>query len=199
VLVGHSLGSYHVRQFANTRLEKVAGIVLVDPSGDNQEARFAAALPDAMAKMKAEGAATAAAGCVAKLRAKLVFRDDPLAKTCNGGNDAEAFEHEQSEIDAMTGSSLAELTKSKRSYGALPLIVLTRGDYKAGMPAYFTAKDAQGLKSVWTAMHTEMTQLSTIGENRTVPKAGHGIQRDQPQAVIKAVNDVVAKVRAAKP
>jgi pimeloyl-ACP methyl ester carboxylesterase len=200
VLVGHSLGSYHVRQFANTRLDKVAGIVLVDPSGDNQDARFTAVMPDVMAKVDKMQAAGVEAGCAEKLRAKLVRRDDPLAKTCEG-NDAEAFEAGQSEIDAMTKTSLDELTKSKRSYGALPLIVLTRGDYKAGMPPFATATDIENMKRVWIAMHQEMTKLSTVGENRTVPKAGHGIQRDQPQAVIQAVNDVVAKVRAgaAKP
>jgi len=54
---------------------------------------------------------------------------------------------------------------------------------------------------VWVAMHEEMTALSTAGELRTVAGAGHNIQSDQPQAVIDAVNEVVAKARggAAKP
>ncbi|HPI49488.1 MAG TPA: alpha/beta hydrolase, partial [Hyphomonadaceae bacterium] len=43
VLVGHSLASYHVRQFANLHRDQTAGLVLVDPSGDGQDARFIAA------------------------------------------------------------------------------------------------------------------------------------------------------------
>ncbi len=96
----------------------------------------------------------------------------------------------------MPGASTEQLAKSKRSYGAMPLIVLTRGDYKKGMPPEMTAQDTAGLKKVWIAMHEEMTALSTAGEHRTVPGAGHTIQADQPQAVIDAIDEVVAKVRA---
>jgi pimeloyl-ACP methyl ester carboxylesterase len=196
VLVGHSLGSYHVRQYANTRFSKMAGMVLVDPSGDGQQARFDAVIPEAMAFAKKTQSAAAEAGCAAKLRARLVMRDDPLFKTCNGSNDADIFEHTQSEIDAMTGPSLAALTTSRRLWGAMPLIVLTRSDYQKGSPPEYTDRDLNGLKTVWLAMHEEMVKLSTAGEHRIVPDAGHSIQMDQPQAVIQAVDDVVARVRS---
>jgi hypothetical protein len=48
-------------------------------------------------------------------------------------------------------------------------------------------------------MHDEMTALSSAGQHRTVEGAGHGIQRDKPQAVIDAVNEVVVAARAPKP
>jgi pimeloyl-ACP methyl ester carboxylesterase len=44
-----------------------------------------------------------------------------------------------------------------------------------------------------------MTALSTAGQHRTIEGAGHFIQRDKPQAVIDAVNDVVKAVRAKHP
>ena len=72
ILVGHSLGSYHIRQFANTRFDKMAGMVLVDPSGDGQEARFMAAIPKAFASSKAQMDAMKSLNCVDNLRAKLV-------------------------------------------------------------------------------------------------------------------------------
>jgi len=198
VLVGHSLGSYHVRQYANTRFSKMTGMVLVDPSGDGQQARFEAVIPEAMAIAKKTQSAAVEAGCAARLRARLVMRDDPLFRTCNGSNDAEIFEQTQSEIDAMTGPSLVALTKSRRSWGGMPLIVLTRSDYRKGAPPEYTDSDFDGLKTVWLAMHEEMAKLSTAGEHRIVPNAGHSIQMDQPQAVILAVNDVVARARASK-
>jgi len=199
VLVGHSLGSYHVRQFANTRFDKVAGMVLVDPSGDGQAARFNQVMPKARAIMAKAGEAAKAANCSSRLREKLVLRDDPLFLTCNGTNDGDMFEQTQSEIDSMPGASTDQLTESRRSYGDLPLIVLTRGDYSAGMPREMSSSDRSGFKKVWIAMHEEMTALSTAGELRTVAKAGHNIQRDQPQAVIDAVNEVVAKARERAP
>ncbi len=196
VLVGHSLGSYHVRQFANTRLEKVAGMVLVDPSGDGQTARFNQVMPKVVEMLARQADEAKAAGCATRLREKLVLRSDPLVKACNGTNDPDVFEQAQSEIDSMEGASTEQLTQSRRSYGDLPLIVLTRGDYEIGMPAGMSARDRAGMKKVWVAMHLEMVALSTAGEHRTVAQAGHMIQADQPQAVISAVNVVVTKARA---
>lgn len=195
VLVGHSLGSYHVRQFANTRFDKVAGVVLVDPSGDGQAGRFSEVMPKTLAIMGKPDEAAKAANCSTRLKEKLVLRDDPLFLTCKRTNDGVLFEQTESEIDSMAGASTEQLIESRRSYGDLPLIVLTRGDYIAGMPPEMSASDRSGFKKVWIAMHEEMTALSTAGVLRTVPKAGHNIQRDQPQAVIDAVNEVVAKAR----
>lgn len=197
VLVGHSLGSYHVRQFANTRLDRTAGLVLVDPSGDGQGARFNAAIPKAYAESMAVFEKSKSLDCVAKLRAKLVLRSDPLVKDCFS-NDADAVESNLSEVDAMAGASTEQLAESRKSWGDMPLVVLTRGDYDKDMPPTFTPEDRDGMKKVWIAMHDEMTALSSAGQHRTIPGAGHFIQHDKPQAVIDAVNDVVKAARAKK-
>ena len=81
----------------------------------------------------------------------------------------------------------------------MPLIVLTRGDYDKEMPPTFSAEDRKGMQKVWVAMHEEMTALSTAGKHVTVAGAGHGIQRDKPQAVIDAIAEVLAAARAPKP
>ena len=129
------------------------------------------------------------------MREKLVVHSDPLFAQCGGSNDAERMEQTQSEVDAMEGASTEQLNESRRSYGDMPLIVLTRGDYVIGMPPEFSNADREAMKKIWTELHLEMTALSTAGEHRVVPKAGHSIQRDQPQAVIDAVNEVVAAAR----
>lgn len=195
VLVGHSLGSYHVRQFANTRFEKMAGMVLVDPSGDGQAERFDKVLPKITAVSNATRDKAASLNCVGAMRAKLVPHSDPLVKDCLG-NDADMIEGYLSEVAEMPGASTRELLASRRQWADMPLIVLTRGDYEKDMPADFTAEDRAAMKSVWLAMHKEMTALSSAGQIRTVDGAGHIIQRDKPQAVIDAVADVVAAARA---
>lgn len=195
VLVGHSLGSYHVRQYANTRLDKVAGIVLVDPSGDNQRALFNAAIPKS-ATIPAMGFDEQAwRNCVAKLHGALIPRTDPVIKDCQG-NDAEIVDASFSAIYAMEHTSLAQLTASHRSYGDLPMIVLTRGDYMKGMPPEFDDADRDAMKRVWTGLHRDMTALSKKGQNREIAGAGHFIQADAPQAVITAIRDVLAAGRA---
>src|SRR6185503_3068315 len=121
VLVGHSLGSYHVRQFANTRFGQMAGMVLVDPSGDGQGPRFAEAIPKLGAIQEKTRNEQKALGCVAMMRGKLVPHSDPLFEKCGKSNDAEAMEQTQSEVDAMEGASTEQLGESHRSYGDMPL------------------------------------------------------------------------------
>lgn len=195
VFVGHSLGSYHVRQYANTRLAKVAGIVLVDPSGDNQRALFDAAIPKMATIPGMNFDEKLGADCVAKLHGVLLPRTDPAIKDCQG-NDAEIVAGLFSGVVAMEHASLAQLIASRRSYGDLPMIVLTRGDYAKGMPPEFDDADRDALKRIWTGLHRDMTALSRKGQNREVPGAGHSIQADAPQAVITAIQDVLAAAQA---
>ncbi len=194
ILVGHSLGSYHIRQYANTRLDKVAGIVLVDPSGDNQRALFAAAIPKITSIPAGNFDEEVWRSCVAKLHGVLVSRTDPSIKDCQG-NDSEIVDGGFSAIHAMEHTSLKQLTDSRRSYGNLPMIVLSRGEYEKGMPPEFDAADREAMKNIWTSLHRDMTALSNKGQNREIPNAGHFIQTDAPQAVIDAIHEVIAVAR----
>jgi pimeloyl-ACP methyl ester carboxylesterase len=194
VLAAHSLGSYNVRQYANTHLEKVAGIVLVDPSGDNQRALIATAIPKSATIPAMTFNEETWRACVAMLRGKLVSRTDALIKDCQG-NDVEIVDGGFSAIHAMEHTSLAQLTASRRSYGDLPMIVLTRGDYEKGMPPEFDAADRLAMKRLWTGLHRDMTALSNKGQNREIPNPGHYIQTDAPQAVIDAIHEVISVAR----
>jgi pimeloyl-ACP methyl ester carboxylesterase len=196
VLAGHSLGSYHVRQFANAYADKTAGLVLIDPSGDGQVERFNAVIPKVMKLQQDMFKAQAELNCIGRLREAPVPPNDPLVLQC-GGNDPEAIWATKSEIEEMPAASTQQLLASRRSYGDMPLIVLTRTDYEKDMPADFTAEDKAQMRSVWETMHAEMAALSTRGEHRFVAGASHYIQRDAPDAVIAAITDVVAAVRAA--
>jgi pimeloyl-ACP methyl ester carboxylesterase len=194
VLVGHSLAGYHVRLYANMHAGKTAGLVLVDPSGDGQLERFYVFLPRLKDFQETALRAQAQLDCIGKLRANPVPPNDPFAQQC-GGNDPDAIRATRSEIEEMPVASTQQLTTTRRSYGDMPLIVLTRTDYEKDMPSGFTAEDKQAMRYVWEGMHAEMAALSSKGEHRFVPGAGHYIQRDQPQAVIDAVTEVVAAAR----
>lgn len=194
VLVGHSLGSFHVRQFANTHPRETAGMVLVDPSGDFQADRFAAASPHFARVTSAEPQIVAMADCAVRAREELIPHGSPRFAAC-GGNDPVRFETVVSEIRAMTPLSSPELAASRRPYGDMPLIVLTRGDFTKGMPTGVTAEDSAVFRTIWTQMHEEMRALSTIGERREIAGSGHYVQLDRPLAVIAAVNDVVLAAR----
>lgn len=53
VLVGHSMGGFHVRLFAHQFPKEVAGLVLVDPSAEDWNDLLEAQFPDEYAKMMA--------------------------------------------------------------------------------------------------------------------------------------------------
>lgn len=206
VLVGHSLASYHIRQFANLHRDKTAGLVLIDPSGDGQTARFTAAIPDFQDLMPDTVTADTVTRCSQGIRTRIYAVPasstpddlDPIFSLC-GGKDPDRAEATLSEIASMEDISTPQIKAAAKPYGDLPLIVLTRGDYTKEMPPGFTPETTAALKSVWTTMHTEMAAQSSIGQNRTIENAGHGIQRDNPQAVIDAVTEVVTAARAKKP
>jgi len=52
---------------------------------------------------------------------------------------------------------------------------------------------------IWTEMHDRIANLSSLGTNRIVANATHHIQLSRPEAVIEAVNEVVAEVRTGRP
>ncbi|RYG31736.1 MAG: alpha/beta hydrolase, partial [Burkholderiales bacterium] len=207
VLVGHSLASYHVRQFANLHRDQTAGLVLVDPSGDGQGARFLTAIPNFEELLPGqtvneEKVKTCSAGIRHRVHSIATSQTpddmDPIFGKC-GGKDPDRVEANLSEIASMEIASTNQIKAAAKPYGDLPLIVLTRTDYAKGAPPSITPAISAKLKDVWIAMHAEMTAQSSIGQNRTIPGAGHAIQQDKPQAVIDAVTEVVTAARAKKP
>jgi pimeloyl-ACP methyl ester carboxylesterase len=204
VLVGHSLASYHVRQFANLHRDQTAGLVLVDPSGDGQDARFRAVIPNLnelipdqmVTEEQVKTCSIGLRSLVHSIATSPTPDDvDPIFGKC-GGKDPDRAEAFLSEIAEMEVVSTNQIKAAAKPYGDLPLIVLTRGDYQKDAPPDFPPEAAARLKQVWTAMHAEMTAQSSIGQNRTIAGAGHSIQRDNPQAVIDAVTEVVTAARA---
>ena len=204
VLVGHSIGAYFTRLFADTHPGEVAGVVLVDPSIDNQKQLIATIAPPpkpAQTPPPNPCAAAAEAGqlkpgtdaykaCVGEppnfvspaLRASIIAQEMRAA----------TYRTMESEVGAMDQDS-AETVASRRRFGDMPLIVLT-----AGQPAKdpgLTDAQNQAWRELWMQGHDGMAALSSRGVNRVVPGSGHFIQLEQPQAVIDAVDEVVGQVR----
>ena len=202
VLVGHSAAGLTTRLFAYRPPERVAGLVLVDPSTEGQGPRLAAAAPG---MMKAQTLmASAGKACAQSSRSpameKICVRapaDLPVAL-------AERWTHLQgpghfqtvgSELDGMMGPNSAQMEAEWRPFGAWPVQMLTRGD--SAMPGGDKAEQAAADK-VWREMHVETMRLAPRGVHRVIAGAGHYIQQDKPDAVVDAVAEVVAQVRAAR-
>ena len=199
VLVGHSMGAYNVRLYASRHPDRVAGLVLVDGSVENQGQRFSAVVPD-WAKL---------ANRNVELMRKCAdpARTGAVADACIGSpppgyppeqldryRDAESAAHFAavlSERESFDSLDSAELVAERHPFGAMPLIVLTAGSGMSGLPP----EHAANISKTWSQMHNEVAALSSAGVNRTIDGAHHYIHGEKPEAVIAAVNEVVEKAR----
>jgi pimeloyl-ACP methyl ester carboxylesterase len=205
VLVGHSLGGYFVRLFADLHPRQVAGMVLVDPSIDGQ----IQLIQTVAARSPTPAQNSPPNPCAVAAQAGQLKPGTDIYKTCVGDppsflgpvlgaaiiaqeTRAATYLTMASEVAAMDQDS-AETVANRKSYGNMPLIVLTAGQQPKD-PGLTDAQN-QAWAKLWMQGHDAIAALSSRGRNRVVPGSGHFIQIQQPQAVIDAVSEVVAEVR----
>jgi pimeloyl-ACP methyl ester carboxylesterase len=93
---------------------------------------------------------------------------------------------------ASMPATLREMDAARRPLGDMPLIVFTAGKSFPLPPE--TLEPPEAWRGYWHAGHDEIAALSTRGERRTVD-TGHSIQVEQPEAVIAAIEEVLALAR----
>jgi pimeloyl-ACP methyl ester carboxylesterase len=204
VLVGHSLGGPYATLFTGLYGPEVAGLVFVDASHPAQQARLAAALGQPVASLKPPALLLDAAAALAWTGA---VRLSPLAAAPAGwpaqvravytaflAPAMAAFRHEARAVDA----TFAAAARAPR-FGDRPLVVLT-----AGAPPSAETLARQGItreqatrgQAAWRALQADAATWSRAGRHEVVPDATHYIQFDRPDAVTRAVREVVARARA---
>jgi pimeloyl-ACP methyl ester carboxylesterase len=209
VLVGHSLGGLNVRYYADLHPQEIVGMVLVEPATEHQDERIGRVLPALTGVFHQQRAMFNR--CLDRLEGRSkpspeldeACADQPSPDLPAEANAAAAALNAKpyhlrmllSEFDGVMGPSSDEVAAARRSYGALPLIVLTAGESQ--IPGLSPA-DRGTLAGVIKQMHGELAASSTRGLDRIVPGSGHYVQLDKPQAVIDAVAEVVAEVKAHK-
>lgn len=209
LLVGHSAGGLYVRLFSNRRPQDVVGMVLVDPSVEHQDRRFAA-----MFGVGAAGAwplRSRAARCLAAAEAGRLPSSDPQLDKCvpaaHPGQDPQAamarraeatrpstWRARVSELDNLWGATSDQLDLGRQSYGDLPLIVLTAdGTYAAAPEAM-----RQPLATLWWGLHRELARRSTRGISRQVAGSSHMMMTDRPDAIVAAVDEIASQANIVK-
>ncbi|MGB6985290.1 MAG: alpha/beta hydrolase [Candidatus Aquilonibacter sp.] len=99
-----------------------------------------------------------------------------------------------SELTSDGGQNSAEILAAQRSYGALPLIVLTAANDN-GDPSPMPPREMEAVQRVSEEGHDRLAHLSSIGINFIVYHTGHDIQREHPSAVISAIAEVLDQAR----
>jgi pimeloyl-ACP methyl ester carboxylesterase len=210
VLVGWSLGGLYMRLFAFRHPQEVVGMVMVDSSSEDQHRRtfgensrrFAALLRSQLRELTHFGRLARTGALVpgspeydqliGPVQATGLLTPAVEAAYIRQRTSPARWRAMRSEMAVAGTISFGEVAAARRPLGDMPLIVLTASRREA-LPDE-AAEAAQARGEIWRVMHEEIAALSTRGECRTVD-AGHAIQIDKPEAVVAAIEEVLAMVR----
>ncbi|MGE5776753.1 MAG: alpha/beta fold hydrolase, partial [Chloroflexota bacterium] len=178
VMVGHSLGGLVVHVFAHDYASEVIGVVLIDSMNPKQVTQ---SLSKSLARRLYVQAALARVG-VARLLVKL----PAIAPSMPDNEEAyyplyirpQSLQTTAKEYQSLPAS--AAEAGAVRSFGDLPLIVLTAG-----------LNDNPG----WPEWQAELLQLSSRSQHLFAKNSGHTIQFDEPDAAVAAILEMVQQVR----
>ncbi len=211
VLVGHSAAGMNIRVFADRYPDEVVGMVAVDVSHEDQSTRL---WPIGVAgqKEKWDAGLKEADTCVEHARKGLVkgtpeykkciedagVRDPRFSDAINDAQERMALTAQwqaavASENRAVFYASADETRATRKSFGSIPIIVLTHAPYPKAKDETQEERNVRTL--LWETMHNEIAAMSTRGINIIVPNTGHYIQFDKPQVVVDAVNQALQIAR----
>jgi pimeloyl-ACP methyl ester carboxylesterase len=200
--------------FTDRHLDQVAGFVSVDGSVPNQVALFREAMPamDAFFSQSMAGDLALLEKCMVDVEAGRVgvgtadpdgclrwpgIPSELTAEFALLNSDSRRFSTASSFLGNI-GESATQLINPARSYGAIPLIVLTAGESEMppDLPSDVLA-EVPTMNTVWRREHQNVAELSSHGETRIVPDAGHYIQLQKPEVVSATILEVVEAARNA--
>jgi pimeloyl-ACP methyl ester carboxylesterase len=175
VLVGASLGGFTVRVFASEHPPRVAGLVLVDASHEDQEIdvpRIAPLMP-----------LLAAAGVLRLSGMSLGLDPASLAPPVRGFARATRFRTAgyRAAVDEFMHAreSAADIRATRRKLD-IPVVVVTGG---------------RGSDAAWRALQADQVELSERGCLVVAEQSGHVVAVDQPQVVVEAIRATVDAAR----
>jgi len=202
VMVGHSSGALYVRLFADRRPKDVVGMVLVDPSIEHQDKRFA--------EQFGPGAGSPAplrnkwVSCLAAAENGSLPSRDPALQKCTGKTPdivqpgalrPENWRNQISELDTLWGVTSDQIDAGRHSYGDMPLIVLTADGTFAKAPSALQP----AINALWWKLHAEIAARSSRGFVRLVTGSSHLMMLDRPDAICLAIHDVLKLAKAHEP
>lgn len=205
VLVGNSYGGANVQLYAYRYPAEVKGLVLVEPQHEDETERLDKVVQGKLKQVYAQQEAAEKA-CVEQAEKGFKAGSDELRQCMGGVPDAFGKELSAAYLSVMSSAKHwraaasedfnfsvgnGQLRAARRSFGDIPVIVLSRGVSPFAVPGKPQSALNKAFENENRKMHKEVAALSTRGRQRVVPGAGHIIQADKPQAVVKAITEVL--------
>jgi pimeloyl-ACP methyl ester carboxylesterase len=170
VLVGHSIGGYHVRVYAAQFPDEVVGVVLVDSSHPDQVRAFLDSLPPADPNEPEEWQA---------YRAQMdSMLNDPSSNP----------------EDLDIAASAAQV-RASGDLGDVLLVVVTANQGIPPSASEIQADLYKRLSQVWLRLQADLVGLSPQGTQVFATRGGHYVQEDDPEVVMEAIQRVIQAAR----
>jgi pimeloyl-ACP methyl ester carboxylesterase len=197
VIAGHSLGGLVARVFTRLYPDEVAGLALVDSSHPDQAARRPRVqLRDYPGGKLAVVALRFARPLGLRRLMAVISReeadDGQVTALALSSRVRRAVAKEVLTIDAIcrqTGRRAGHL-------GNLPLVVITSSERDPGQPEGSRAQRQRSLfYPGWSRLQDDLARLSANSIHVVASNAGHQVQRDDPELVVKTIAGLLRRLR----
>jgi len=167
VLVGHSFGGLLIRRFASDYPGEVDGLIFVDSLHEDWWEEALRLLPPSSARDS---------GRLSSFRSYL----------------ADGWRDPSNNFEAMDIPAVVEQVRETDDFDDLPIMVLTAGEFTVLNPGL--PPDVQAdLAELFHDLQGRLAELSTVGSQVVVPDSGHNMPRQNPQAVVDAIRNMISK------
>jgi pimeloyl-ACP methyl ester carboxylesterase len=203
VMAGASMGGAYVMTFTREYPDEVAGVVFVDASHPDQTARLVAAAPANDPSIPVLFRVLAALNWTGLPR--LLLPAETIPELSPATSQAIAAYQPTSLVGAFSEAAAIEDSLREaglqRDLGDRPLVVLSRHKPWSAFTdeerrlSGFTEAQFDASEAAWAEMQADEATWSTHSAHRVVDGSSHVIQLEHPDAVVTAIQDVVAAVR----
>ncbi|WP_194845015.1 alpha/beta hydrolase [Candidatus Rhabdochlamydia porcellionis] len=200
ILVGHSLGGVNVRLYAHQYPDEVSGIILVDSSHEDQEARLPPEpkknffikhpkIAEFFTFIGIHRLMMQASSVSSKLR--LSSYPDWVQKAYLAKLSSTKCMRTAGKESSAFVESLIQLKNVQFSFRDKPLIVLTAGKCISGKGYGFDQEWLNQAYKVWKDLQKELVAQSTKGKQIIAEHSDHQITRHQPSIIIEAIKELI--------
>ena len=196
IFVGHSLGGPIVRYYHSEHSDEVAGMVLIDTPHEDDPPQFSRIFRIAAWAFSYLAYFGALRGLMKTMH---TYSANPkwtptLQKTYLAAHHAKpkAFATLLDEWDSC-GANYKKLQQKRKHLGDKPIIVIPRGGEKLLRPG-ISKEENQKLYAQSLKEQKRLLQESNRSELRIAEQSGHLVILDEPEVVIKAIQDMLLKI-----
>jgi pimeloyl-ACP methyl ester carboxylesterase len=182
VLVGHSLGGFHIRVYQSVYPSDVVGIVLVDSGYPDQERR----LPPEMNKIQSRMYLKSKLwGLAVPLGLPRLMGACGVTVECNW----QTVKARDAEVNGINDSG--EEAQHSGPLGSMPLVVVSHDPERGPAPGLIPPEISRRFGEQWTQMQDELARLSANSSHVVATGSTHYVQIDRPDLVIASIQKVL--------